>query len=88
MEYRIGQVVRSKAGRDNGEAFVVVGTEDNYVYIADGATRKLENPKRKKIKHIQGSYNVSEEIAAEIENGTAENYMLRRFLAQKEYKNG
>ncbi len=80
MEYRIGQVVRSKAGRDNGKAFMIVRTEDNYVYIADGAIRKLESPKRKKIKHIQGSYNISEEIAARIENGTAENYMLRRFL--------
>ncbi len=80
MEYRVGQVVRSKAGRDNGKAFMIVRTEDNYVYIADGAIRKLESPKRKKIKHIQGSYNVSEEIAACIENGTAENYMLRRFL--------
>lgn len=80
MEYRIGQVVRSKAGRDNGKAFIVVRIEDNYVYVADGATRKLECPKKKKLKHIQGSYNASEEIAACIESGTAENYMLRRFL--------
>lgn len=80
MEYRIGQVVRSKAGRDNGKAFIVVATEENYVYVADGATRRLESPKKKKLRHIQGSYNVSEEIAAYIESGTAENYMLRRFL--------
>lgn len=80
MEYRIGQMVRSKAGRDNGKAFVVVALESNYVYVADGASRKLEAPKKKKLKHIQGTYNVSEEIAASIESGTAENYMLRRFL--------
>ena len=80
MEYRIGQMVRSIAGRDNGKAFMVVATEGNYVYVADGETRKLEAPKKKKLKHIQGSYNVSEEIAVCIENGTAENYMLRRFL--------
>lgn len=80
MEYRIGQVVRSIAGRDNGKAFIVVRTESNFVYVADGETRKLEAPKKKKLKHIQGSYNVSEEIAACIDSGTAENYMLRRFL--------
>ncbi len=80
MEYRIGQQVRSIAGRDNGKAFIVVKTEPNYVYVADGMTRKLDAPKKKKLKHIQGSYNVSEEIAASIEDGTAENYMLRRFL--------
>ena len=80
MEYRIGQVVRSIAGRDNGKAFIVVRTEPNFIYVADGETRKLEAPKKKKLKHIQGSYNVSEEIAACIDSGTAENYMLRRFL--------
>ncbi len=80
MEYRIGQVVRSIAGRDNGKAFIVVKTEDNYVYVADGALRRLEAPKKKKLKHIQGSYNISEEIASKIQDGTAENYMLRRFL--------
>ncbi len=80
MEYRIGQIVRSTAGRDNGKAFIVIKTEGNYVYVADGMTRKLEAPKKKKLKHIQGSYNVSEEIAALIKSGTAQNYMLRRFL--------
>ena len=80
MEYRVGQVVRSIAGRDNGKAFIVVKTEGEYVYIADGKTHRLEYPKKKKLKHIQGSYNVSEEIAAGIESKTAENYMLRRFL--------
>ncbi len=80
MEYRIGQVVRSIAGRDNGKAFIVVRTEGDYVYVADGLTRKLEAPKKKKLRHIQGSYNVSEEIAESINKCTAENYMLRRFL--------
>ena len=46
MEYRIGQVVRSIAGRDNGKAFIVVRTEGDYVYIADGETRRLEAPKK------------------------------------------
>lgn len=80
MEYRVGQFVRSIAGRDNGTAYVVVRTEENYVYVADGNARRLENPKKKKLKHIQGSYNISKEIADLIERGEAENYQLRRFL--------
>lgn len=81
MEYRVGQSVRSIAGRDNGREYVVVGTDGNYVYVADGAIRKLENPKKKKLRHIQGSYNVSEEIAERLAEGTLENYMIRRFLS-------
>ena len=80
MEYRIGQKVRSKAGRDNGTDYVVIRTEGNYVYVADGAARRLENPKKKKLRHVEGSYNVSEEIAERLHDGSLENYMIRRFL--------
>ncbi len=80
MEYRVGQLVRSKAGRDKGIDFVVVKSDNGYVYVADGRMRKLENPKKKKIKHIQGSYKVSDSLAELIESGSAENYMIREFL--------
>jgi ribosomal protein L14E/L6E/L27E len=80
MEYSVGQKVRSIAGHDNGTDYIIVRTEDNYVYVADGAIRKLENPKKKKFKHIQGSYNISVEIAAKIADGSIENHMIRKFL--------
>lgn len=50
----IGSVVISKAGRDAEKFFVVVGHSDDkkHVYIADGALRKVDNPKKKKLKHI------------------------------------
>ena len=80
MEYRVGQLVRSKAGRDKGVDFVGVKSDNGYVYVADGRMRKLENPKKKKIKHIQGSYKVSDSLAELIESGSAENYMIREFL--------
>jgi len=49
---QIGDVVRATAGRDNGKLFVVVAMENEYVFIADGKTRKLAMPKRKNPKHI------------------------------------
>ncbi len=81
MEYRVGQMVRSKAGRDKGTAYAVIRAEGDYVYVADGATRKLDNLKKKKIKHVEGSYNVSEEIAERLLDGSIENHMIRRFLS-------
>ena len=80
MEYRVGQKVRSKAGRDSGTDYIVIRTEGNYVYVADGAVRRLDNPKKKKIKHVEGSYNISEEIAERLLDGSLENHMIRRFL--------
>ena len=54
MEYNLGELVCSKAGRDAGRKFVVVGIVDNrHVLISDGSLRKIEKPKKKKIKHIE-----------------------------------
>lgn len=82
MEFCIGQLVRSKAGRDKGSDLVVLRVENGYVYVADGKRRKLENPKKKKLRHVQASGKISEEIAGRIAGGTLENYMIRNILAQ------
>ena len=52
MEAKKGLLVKSVAGRDKGY-FVIVKTENNFVYLANGKSRKLDNPKRKNIKHIR-----------------------------------
>lgn len=63
----IGQIVRSKAGRDKGRVFVVVGNADNlHVLIADGDLRKIEKPKKKKIKHLQKYNDIAEDIRLKI----------------------
>jgi len=66
MEFSVGQVVISKAGRDKGNAFIILGVEGEYVYLVDGKSRKLDNPKRKKIKHLQPTHTVSEAIKSAI----------------------
>lgn len=52
MTFRIGDVVQSRAGHDKGEYFFVVKAEDGFVWLADGGSRKVEAPKRKRCKHI------------------------------------
>ena len=48
-----GQLVRSIAGHDKGEYFLLYQIiDDNFVLIVNGKTRKLEKPKLKKIKHL------------------------------------
>lgn len=49
----VGQVVKSKAGRDAGNVFLVFDIlDDKHVLIVDGDKRPLEKPKKKKIKHL------------------------------------
>ncbi|MBQ7986758.1 MAG: KOW domain-containing RNA-binding protein [Clostridia bacterium] len=51
MEIERGSLVYSIAGRDKGNLFLVLKRDGDFVYLADGDMRKLENPKKKKIKH-------------------------------------
>lgn len=49
----IGNFATSKAGHDKGQCYVIVGEEDDFVYLCDGRKRTVSGPKRKRKKHIQ-----------------------------------
>ncbi|MBQ3230563.1 MAG: RNA-binding protein [Clostridia bacterium] len=55
MNDLLGQLVVSLAGRDKGCICAIIGNadEEGFVYIADGRLRKVENPKKKKLKHLK-----------------------------------
>ena len=52
MEIDRSSLIVSKAGRDKGQLFFVIDADEQYVYLADGKSRKLEKPKRKKRKQL------------------------------------
>ncbi len=54
------------AGRDKGNYFIVTQSVDNYVYIVDGNIHKVENPKYKKIKHVELCGECSNELKARL----------------------
>ena len=52
MDIAKSNIVRSDAGRDKGKLFIVLAVQGEYLLLADGKSRKLESPKRKKRKHV------------------------------------
>jgi len=52
MDY-IGRLVLSTAGHDKGIPFCVLSEDGEYVFLADGRHRKVDSPKRKKLKHTK-----------------------------------
>ena len=68
VNYELGQIVKSTAGRDMGQYFIIVQMEDVYIYLVDGDSRRLEAPKKKKKKHVQITHAVPLEIAEKISN--------------------
>ena len=81
MDISKSDIIISLAGRDKGKLFYVVDVEENYVLIADGKGRKLENPKRKKLKHVRRVSRTETRVAAKLQNGDKVlNSELRREL--------
>lgn len=81
----LGNVVKSIAGRDKGNLFVVVGIDENenYIYLVDGDIRKVENPKRKKIKHIELTNYYDQNLADRIgKKRKITNQEVKRFLRE------
>ena len=78
----IGQVVRSKAGRDKGRIFLVFDILDNdHVLIIDGDLRKIDKPKKKKVKHLIVYNTVLNELKYKIDNRIKiNNAFIRRLL--------
>ena len=81
-DLEIGQIVRSKSGRDKGKIFIIYEIVDNqYVRLVDGDLRKLENPKLKKAKHISPYKTVVAEIKEMLDsNAELNNSHIRRIL--------
>lgn len=80
MNIQIGSVVKALAGREKNSFYVAVGIHDGFVLIADGKERKLENPKRKNVKHISPTNTI-------IDTDGLTNKKLRKLIAEFKTQN-
>lgn len=79
-------IVISLNGRDKGKLFFVVDTEDIYTMLCDGKSRRINKPKRKKVKHVRFESRSDSRAALKIRSGDkVTNSEIRRALA--EYQN-
>lgn len=67
MDAHPGEFVYASAGRDEGKCFIVLSRVDNYLYLCDGKSRKVSNPKKKKIKHVRLTGDKDEFIVNKLE---------------------
>ena len=82
MDIARSNIVKSIAGRDAGSLFFVLATEGDFLLLADGKTRPVERPKRKRRKHAallrRAGGAASQRIRS---NETITNSELRKALA-------
>ena len=78
-----GRVVLSTQGRDEGRYFIVLEViDENFVLMADGLTRKIDHPKKKKIKHLRPKPIVVNVEGSTLPNNHLQDSDLRRYLRE------
>ena len=81
-DIQIADVVESAAGKDKGKLFYVIGTEGVYLLLSNGKDRTFDQPKRKKLKHVNKVLRAETRVAAKIRSGDKVlNSELRKDLA-------
>jgi len=67
-EIQTGQIVRSTNGRDEGQYYLVLSVNEKSANLVDGKAKKLSNPKKKNVAHLQATTVINTEIANKITN--------------------
>ncbi len=81
MRIQKSDIVLSLAGRDQGDIFFALEVKDGFVWLADGKGRKVEKPKRKKLRHLRHVCSSDSPAAEKIRSGqTVTNNELKRTL--------
>ena len=86
VDFQVGQIVFSKRGRDKGALFIILSVEGEYIYLADGKTRKKDKPKKKKLKHVQPTNTISDNIVSAANDKRLLDSDLRKALKEFEDK--
>lgn len=74
VEYKKGYFAKSKAGHDKGKIYIIIEEtlstgKGDFVYLTDGELKPIDNPKKKRIKHIQVIMTCDEQIDSLIRDG-------------------
>ena len=81
LPMELGRVVLSRQGRDAGRFFVILQVvDDEFVMMSDGLTRKLDHPKKKKIKHLRAKPVRMDELTLLADQNRLKDSDVRTFL--------
>ena len=68
-DFMIADVVEATAGREKGNWYYVIAADDEFLYLANGKDRSLEQPKRKKRKHAKKVLRSETRVAIKLRAG-------------------
>lgn len=71
VEFREAGLVRSLAGHDKDELYIIISVQGEYAFLSDGRKHPLEKQKRKNKKHLQLIDEHDETIRKKLTQGEA-----------------
>ena len=81
-DIQIADVVIATAGREKGKLFYVLNVDQQFLLLGNGKDRTLEQPKRKKLRHVEKVLRSETRVALKLRSGDKVlNGELRRDLA-------
>ncbi len=88
-ECRKGMFAISLAGHDKGSIYIVVACDEKFAYLSDGKIRRVDYPKKKRMKHLQLDSRTDELVERELlENGMLCNETIKKAIKNKKEKIG
>ena len=82
MSIKPGDFVIATSGKDMGKCFVVLSVENQFVYLCNGKNRKVSNPKKKKIKHVEFAVQATDQVCRMLQTNELTDKAVRRAISQ------
>ena len=76
-----GCIVSSLKGHDTGRIYLVVKVEGEFAYVVDGNYRLLQNPKKKRIKHLHDLHEHFKSFKEKSEANKLYDFEIKKFLS-------
>lgn len=78
-----GSLVESNKGHDLSRVYLVLKTEKEFAWCVDGKYRVLENPKKKRIKHLKNLFVVANKLLEKLDSDTLYDYEIVSFIKKE-----
>lgn len=75
-----GSLVQSKKGHDLGRVYLVLQTDNTFAVCVDGNFRLINNPKKKRIKHLADLFIKNEEFAKKISCNKLHDFEVKTYI--------
>jgi hypothetical protein len=78
-----GNLVSSNKGHDFGRIYLVVDLQGDFAWCVDGKYRMLENPKKKRIKHLDNLFVNTKNLLKKLDDKTLYDYEIATFIKKE-----